>query len=75
MRQRILIILRTPRVPACARSSVRVQADNFLFEAVDDEREAGASGGEEAWGIGDDEGGHSDGNEEEEEEFVDLDAL
>jgi len=49
------------------------QADNFLFEAVDEEDQEGEEG--EVFGVDGDGGGEEEEEEEEEEEFVDLDDM
>lgn len=48
------------------------QADNFLFETVDEEDQEGTEG--EDWGVEGGAGGDEE-EEDEEEEFVDLDDM
>lgn len=66
-----------PDIVSSRRCVCRVlpQADNFLFEAVDEEEQHRREEGED-WGTeGDGDGYADEDEEEEEEEVVDLDAL
>ncbi|CAN0428309.1 unnamed protein product [Ectocarpus fasciculatus] len=56
------------------RKAMDEEADNFLFEAVDEGDQEGNAG--EAWGLdGDGDGEEEQEEEEEEEEIVDLDEM
>ncbi|CAM9327347.1 unnamed protein product [Sphacelaria rigidula] len=66
---------------AARRKAMDTEADNYLFEAVDEGKEGVAGGGEGAgleWGSGSDRAGDSEGDGEEEDDFediVDLDEI